>query len=812
MASAKVVGIHGVKPEVTQSAAPLPKELIKLRELGKERVRAFLIELFNNADDALFAMADKAGSNNDQAVYFEAMRELRLKKKHIVLSTLGPAVRSFLRPSDREETQVSKAEIPDLDQLSLVDHESLEFDVAVEGMVQRLRNTANNDLKALRARVEVLWGLKSFEDADAPLSPELLCQSFMKGCSALEADIRAKLTVLKLFERYVLVEMPSVYAELNQTLVSGGILPEYTHLTRKAGSQSGRGSETPASATDGKGDASSRVSVDDVSSDAISGTTGEGQSVGLDTLRQLLHPQGKPVINANEQSAQSFNGTDQQVQKINQNDILHVLSLFQNNDQNMTPEFVSENHSIDFQALLGSRLSTQDAPKQCNALDADMINLVSMLFEFILDDRQLQAEMKAIISRLQIPILKVALLDKSFFNKGGHPARKLLNEIASSAIGWNPPREGRRDRFKENLESLVERVTEGFAEDVSIFDSLLEEFQSFVDAERRRGLLVEQRTRDSEKGKAAAHEARKAAQEVINAAVSSNPLPDLGLELLRDAWSSVLVFKYLREGEQSEGWKSAVNLVDELVWSLCPDPNEPEARTKLLKLIPSLVQRLRTSFDEVALDEVLGKRLLTGLEEQHVLSLQALQQQIDLKETALALGAAEPEAQDVRDQDRVGIQDDEVSDLIRSTLELEEDFKQLQETCEQSNEKSQSVEAQDQRLPKKQENIVLVEEQPAEENVSPELNADSPFVQQVDRFVVGCWFEFVTDKGAERCKLAAIIRSTGKHVFVNRAGVKVYEKKKLELAKDLSDGLLQVMNDGLLFDRALESIITNLRS
>ena len=73
MATAKVIGIHGVKAPQGQAPRPLPGEFLKLRDHAKDRIRALMIDLFNNADDALFAMVDKAGS--DQAMYFEAMRE-----------------------------------------------------------------------------------------------------------------------------------------------------------------------------------------------------------------------------------------------------------------------------------------------------------------------------------------------------------------------------------------------------------------------------------------------------------------------------------------------------------------------------------------------------------------------------------------------------------------------------------------------------------------------------------------------------------------------------------------------------------------
>ncbi|MCH2159302.1 MAG: DUF1631 domain-containing protein [Oleiphilaceae bacterium] len=802
MASAKVVGIHGVKAPQGAAGVPLPKELVKIRDIGKEQIRAALIELFNNADDALFAMADKAESNNDQSLYFEAMRELRLQKKQIVLSTLSAAVKSFQHPSKKEADPKVSEDAPSIDSLSLVDDESLEFDVAIEGMVQRVRSGSSEDLSALKARMKVLWNTSECEDRNIPLAPEALCEGFVDACKSLEANIRVKLTLFKLFERYVLVALPKLYVDVNQSLINDGVLPEFkvrqtNRSVQQSSVPSSNGTAFSANSSIGSG-----VEAPEY---ADAGNSG----VNLDALRQLLHPQGQPIQgNTPVSGLHASSSSASAAPVISQNELVAILSRAQSLSLEQAGSFVGENQAIDFAALLRDQ-SAGAVGKAYESLDADMINLVSMLFEFILEDRQLQPEMKAIISRLQIPILKVALIDDSFFNKGGHPARKLLNEIASSAIGWNAPREGRRDRFKEKLEGIVEQIINGFEQDVSMFDGLLSDFESFVDSERKRGLLVEQRTRDSERGKAAANDARQAAQDVINEAIEGKSVPDLGVELLRDAWSKVLVFKLLREGEQSEAWNGAKAIVNELVWSLCPDPSEQDARAKLLKMIPSLVKRVRLGFDEVALDDTLAKRLLSGLEDQHVLSLQALQQQIDLSEIAPVGEVDQQEASELL-QDDFSEQSDEVSDLVRSTLELEDDFKQLQEACEQANEKRAAIEAENEKLPKKQESIVLVDQQA--ETRAPELAPDNPFVQQVERFVVGCWFEFGGGDNKERCKLAAIIKSTGKHIFVNRAGVKVHEKYKDELAKDLCEGQLVALNDGLLFDRALESIITNLRS
>jgi len=124
-------------------------------------------------------------------------------------------------------------------------------------------------------------------------------------------------------------------------------------------------------------------------------------------------------------------------------------------------------------------------------------------------------------------------------------------------------------------------------------------------------------------------------------------------------------------------------------------------------------------------------------------------------------------------------------------------------------ERSADVSASQEEVLEEHEEIVLVA--PGQVEDVKEVDENDPFVQQVEKFAVGCWFEFQSDNATERCKLAAIIKATGKYIFVNRAGVKVAEKTKMGLAVELRRGSVQILNDGLLFDRALESIITNLR-
>ena len=81
----------------------------------------------------------------------------------------------------------------------------------------------------------------------------------------------------------------------------------------------------------------------------------------------------------------------------------------------------------------------------------------------------------------------------------------------------------------------------------------------------------------------------------------------------------------------------------------------------------------------------------------------------------------------------------------------------------------------------------------------------------MDALSVGAWLEIQDVEQKLRCKLAAVIRPMGRLVFVNRTGMKVLDRTREELALDYQEGRVRLLDDALLFDRAMTSVIGNLR-
>ena len=836
MAHAKIIGIHdGKHIETNQSARPLPMPIIQLRDELKDSIKNLLRKLFDNADDALFAMADKAGTNGDQSIYLDSMRELRLQKKIIANSFMQQVALSFTNVDQLSGITSDNQDITGLDNLSILKNDELEVSVALEGMISRLRNSSNSQLDDLHTRIESLISSKSLSTKHTPAGPEVLCDAFAFASSELEVDLKAKIVIFKLFEKYVLSDMPNVYLHANQTLAQLGVLPNLKK-------QRFINKPTPNSPASNNSSANIREQQSD-QRQLTNESYHDSQMVPMLGKEQCLtegqFEQIRTLMHSNHTSQNFEQSAGSNVLFMNQEQIVSTLSQQQFLETEQSLNFDTKGYQpLDFRSLISSAYANQGHNKsgksiKYDEIDNDIINLVSMLFDFILDDRQLQSSMKALLARLQIPVLKVALIDKSFFDRGGHPARKLLNEMASAAIGWTEKNSGKSDRLKAKIESVVERVLSGFDSNLDIFDELLLEFTQFTDLESRRGQLIEQRTKDSEKGRAATELAKKASETVINTILQSKDysdreVPECVLTLLKEGWSRIMILDYLKLGEASPEWKGHQLFINDLVWSVCPTEDGSDARAKLLQLIPTLMRRLHQGLQEASFDEFRLTTLLGDLEKVHISTLKYLHKQAILAEEELAKNAErnalEIDPKTFGSNQAIPVSDTHNQEDFGASLDVEDDFKAFQEklsnqeindvlNTHQENIDSRNFESKNTDTEKSDSDLVQkISLTDDESEISlPVMDENDPFVQQVNRFSVGCWFEFAQNGRSERAKLAAVIKVNGRYIFVNRSGVKVSEKTKFELASDLKAGLVQVLNDGLLFDRALESIIGNLR-
>ncbi|WP_085694966.1 MULTISPECIES: DUF1631 domain-containing protein [unclassified Pseudomonas] len=696
--------------------ARLPVILLQVRDKATQQLRHGLQALFDNADDTLFEMADRARSDVEQNLFFEAMRDLRLKRKNIERGFLEHLFEAFvgLTQYDPAQNALPSSLLPDETSERTDDRER---SVAIETMVGRVLSRDGFALDQLTARLNALLG-KTLEDRHNPLGPSMLCEYFLLAGRNLGVGIKVKLILLKLFERYVLADTDQLYAEANQLLAATGVLPELK----------------PAPARRAIDQAVTRASSEPTHSEPP--PLEDGVQEVFSALQALLsHLRGSVAPILEPSSA---------VQPISTRDLLRLLSHLQQYVPTLAAldDFDLRNQ---LEQLLTQVSVRSGKSRIVGGADEDVINLIAMLFECILDDRNLPDSLKALIARLQIPMLKVAVLDKSFFSRSSHPARRLLNEIADAAMGWGECDGHARDSLYLRIEQVVQRLLTDFNDDPAIFSELLADFLAFTGDERRRSELLEQRLRDAEEGRARTELARRRVEQALNQALPGKVLPPKVVAFVQDAWSKVLLLTCLKHGDQSAEWRADVQTMEQLVWSV-QRHDGPESGMRLLAMVPGLLKSLRDGLSSSAFDPFATSEFFSELEALHV----------RLFERADESGPAEALV------------------LVEVALPV-------------------ALRAADEGMPLR-------------------LPQDDAGLRQVEQLRLGSWVVFREDEEHTlRCKLAAINETTGKYVFVDRTGMKVLERDRTGLALELRRGAAWRLDDTLLFDRALESVLGNLR-
>ncbi|EQM66857.1 DUF1631 domain-containing protein [Pseudomonas solani] len=755
----------------TSPVGRLPVALIQVRDKAAQQLKQALQALFDNADDTLFQMADRATSNAEQNAFFEAMRDLRLKRKSIERGFLQKVFETF---ANLNQYEIGKAPVLDavsFESLSLVQNDELEESVALDAMVAKVMSRDGVALGHLTTRLNTLV-TKKIEDKSNPLGPRALCEAFLDACRSLGVEIKVKLIIFKLFEKYVLSDLDQLYAESNLALITAGVLPELKSAPPARRPQ-GR---TPGAARSAQAAAGGEAMGDGAYAD-------EGVQEVFGALQELL----SQVRGSGGGVGMGMGGQRREMPAdavpITSNDLMRLLSHLQ---QHLPVQNAGD---VDLRFQLDNLLTRASAKsgksRVVGQVDDDVINLVSMLFEFILDDRSLPDSLKALIGRLQIPMLKVAVLDKTFFSRGSHPARRLLNEIASAAMGWNEQDDVQRDALYQRIEQVVLRLLNDFVDDPTIFSDLLSDFLAYTGDERRRSDLLEQRTRDAEEGRAKAELARQQVEQALNERLLGRTLPEVVVRLLQEAWSKVMLLTCLKHGVDSEEWQATLSTMDDLIWSV-ESHEAPEARMRLLELVPGLLKALREGLTSAAFDPFSTSEFFSQLETLHV---QAFQRFKRVEPEPVSVPAAtEGEGESL------------TAEVEMPLLDLPADLEV-------------GMPAEAPTMVEVVEEIVLLA--PGETR-APEPDAalpdDDEALGHVDNLRVGSWVEFQEDEEHKvRCKLAAIIKPTGKYIFVNRTGMKVLEKTRMGLAVEFRRQAIRLLDDALLFDRALESVIGNLR-
>ena len=555
-----------------QVSAELLSVLHDSRDLLIEGATRALTRQTEAMENALLAMAERAPLLETRSAYYSAQTILNRQANELLSACKDAYFRSFSNFVQGRD----KAATLELSELSLMDDQDFEATLAIDKATARMRFNCAEELVALDARIAKLLGRTDLSEKENPLAPRALCDALLDGMSSMKLEQNVRVVLLNQFDLVLTTELAQIYQSINRRLVDAGILPDL-----KGGTKSH--ARPPAAAPDG---AASAV------------------------------PAGNDMFKLFEQLAGGSGRAGGGGAGIAGFNLLDSLGQLQSGAMMLPGGGRFELPLLEASTIQNVLRSLQQSPvmQAASPLDAVLVDAVAMLFDAVFDEASIPDRLKAQIARLQIPVLKAAMLDRNFFSQPNHPVRRMLDTIATLAVHL-PDNEAGNARL-ETISQVVSRVLDSFEQDIAVFDSAATELEAIsvtlddtleetVNASLQQDIAQIKQSERAELAPVIVHD-------FINRALRDQPVADAVREFLRRDWAQLLTLDYVDAGEQGAHFNSHVETMRELVWSVQPKA-DMDARLMLVRILPGLLKRLREGTAEIALPQKLSDRFFATL-------------------------------------------------------------------------------------------------------------------------------------------------------------------------------------------------------
>lgn len=650
-------GSNQSHPLSTLASRQLPRRVRDLLEgileFASDELERVIVTSLNELEQQLFKFAEQSRNNTTQHRWLEAQRLVK-RTRHDLVPRFLIALESEL--AELREPQIIRGHMKSrgrsTDELSLVDELEIDETSLLTEISNRAELRNSLSLYLLGQRFGVLAGRPGFDAESLPIGPQALCRIIRAAADCLELESEYRLTFFRAFDRQLLPVYGSLVDTINSYLSKNGVLPhlQYVPMRLRPASQNSpekpEGESRPNPRSFGldigevqvlglSGDESPversprahlRTTANDAANFAAPGaapasepgaparsgrpaagavysgpSTGSGPEIsseeGFALMRQLLAGRRQLLEKLNPDRT---GGVPHVQHTVSPAQLQNVLGTLQSKAS--TPVVVNGKQVLrsvshlkqDLLASLRQSVPENEVPALTDS-DSDAIDLVGMLYDNLFKDVRPNSPAASLLSKLQVPLLRVALQDKGFFTRQQHPARQMLNTVAETSAFWLNEDEA-DEGLIDKMNSVVDRTVSEFNGDVSLFSDLLSDLSSHLQTVSRKAEVAERRHVEAARGKEKLALARERASTAVEALLKQQNLPRFTHTLLSQAWTDVLALTSLRHGEGSEPWKQQLGIAERLI-KIARAPASEQAESK--QADPAFEQEIEQALSQV---------------------------------------------------------------------------------------------------------------------------------------------------------------------------------------------------------------------
>ena len=537
-----------------------PPALPKLLDDCRKRLDADLGELFDELGPTLVedarTLANATEDDSRRRAYLMLRIDLQSDWTKLTAAfRTALAQRVIAAAPGRSPTESLRAAESSLASLHILSDDETTVQIAMREVLSRIGDACADETNALERRIASMVTGNVWGPGDNPFHVKSICARLEVACAQIFTDVERRVLVLRLIGNQLADELPQLYRVINESLIDAGILPRLKRNDHVLAPPS-----------------PSAVAAE---SARIMGT--------LERLAKARAPAGNQLGSPTAAASR--------------NEFLKSLPTFDKPPADWATGTLTN----------VVRLARESkAARDMRPIESVTLDIVSALFDLIFSDDKVSTGIKNLISRLQMPVLKVAMLNQQFFADRTHPARRFLDSISGIAMRWGNTVDA-NDPFYLKLSDLIERIQRDYDRDTSVWDTATNELGAFIterdaiEAEASRALAEAVRAREAEIQ--AQREAQAKAQAAADQAIEPLLTPDLPKaidEFLRSYWRDTLQYRLSAGGADSATYADAMQIAADLIGSVAPKKNAEE-RQKQTAALPALLKGLNAGLDEIGI-------------------------------------------------------------------------------------------------------------------------------------------------------------------------------------------------------------------
>ena len=718
------------------------------------------------------------------------------------------------------------------DTMSLVDDHEVEVKVLADRFALNIQNQCEWELRELDTYMGAVMHLRAAEADRNPLRPEILGQAMVRAIESIADRPEVRKALSLEVGKALANAMRQTYLDVMGDLRAAGIKPLKMTVrgTEGPGANVGSyetgydqlpnstGSSTRGALTSGGGNLGNPTTSGGGFARSQRGTGVEGfassvrgtQGIGGDTVAMTQFPATEQA--GDPRSARAGYGSSSGA-TLGQIDpelmgLLRRLAYTAPHDVVTAPTTggglghigsISSHGGLAAQNLI---VAHREELRQAatGSLDHMVIDVVGSLFDQILSDPKVPPQMARQIGRLQLPVLRAALGDPTFFSSRRHPVRRFVNRIASLAIAFDTLDSDDGKAFLKLVKDLVQEIVEGDFDQIELYEQKLDSLEVFVVDQNRREVQRQGNADEvlARKENQLRLQQRYAAQ--LRHGLHGIPAPDFLRDFVSSVWSQAVMQAALSDGHDSPNVARLRLAGRDLLMSVQPK-GSPAQRKAFLIALPTLMKTLNAGMDmikwpDVARKDFFGKLLPAHSESLKGESMRTLDFNLLLKEVDAVLGQAIPKANELPPMPPSELP--VLLDAVHATTFTEAEAKAIGLVDERSIDWSGKVDVEIEAEPEVTQVDIQIDGLPEPEPVEPSRGSSL-----ADHVQIGFAYQMHIDGDWHKVRLSHV--SAGRTFFVFTRGTKHQRTISMTyrmLSKMCENDRLRAFESAYLLERA----------